>query len=135
MLYKWDGQNPPPYFCAATETGRDIIQTYYNNSGDLPPHYLEKFLTSYLSKQSPMIKPTKPHTSFEVYVDDYITATHNTCTNHIVRIAKAMLHGIHSIFPPPTITGHSGADPISIKKATTRRRNVYLHQRNPRLEI
>ena len=27
-----------------------------------------------------------------------------------------MLHGIHSIFPPPTITGHSGVDPISLKK-------------------
>ena len=27
-----------------------------------------------------------------------------------------MLHGVHSIFPPPPITNHDGDDPISEKK-------------------
>jgi hypothetical protein len=27
-----------------------------------------------------------------------------------------MLHGIHTIFPPPSVTGHTGGDPISLKK-------------------
>ncbi len=27
-----------------------------------------------------------------------------------------MLHGIHSVFPPPDVTGHPGGDPVSIKK-------------------
>ncbi len=31
-------------------------------------------------------------------------------------IPRAMLTGIHSIFPPPSITGHQGEDPISQKK-------------------
>lgn len=32
------------------------------------------------------------------------------------RISRAMLHGIHTIFPPPAVTGHLGGDPISEKK-------------------
>ena len=30
--------------------------------------------------------------------------------------SRALLHGIHSVFLSPQITGHSGAGPISIKK-------------------
>ena len=30
--------------------------------------------------------------------------------------SRALLHGIHSVFPPPAISGHNGEDPISIKK-------------------
>ena len=26
------------------------------------------------------------------------------------------MHGIHSVFPPPAATGHSGAEPILVKK-------------------
>ena len=27
-----------------------------------------------------------------------------------------MLHGVHSVFPPPSITNHTGGDPVSLKK-------------------
>ncbi|KAL7529738.1 hypothetical protein ACHAWF_003097 [Thalassiosira exigua] len=30
--------------------------------------------------------------------------------------SMAILHAIHSVFPPPDITGHAGEDPISLKK-------------------
>ena len=30
--------------------------------------------------------------------------------------SRALLHGIHSVFPAPNIIGHSGADPTLIKK-------------------
>ena len=30
--------------------------------------------------------------------------------------SRAVLHGIHSVFPPPNVTGHNGADPVSVKK-------------------
>ena len=29
---------------------------------------------------------------------------------------RALMNGIHSVFPPPTISGHVGEDPISKKK-------------------
>jgi hypothetical protein len=32
-------------------------------------------------------------------------------------MARAALHGIHSFFPPPAVSGHTGdKDPVSIKK-------------------
>ena len=30
--------------------------------------------------------------------------------------SRAVLHGIHRVFPPPSVTGHNGADPVSVKK-------------------
>ena len=106
----------PPYFCAATETGRDVIQSYFSKEGTIPPHPLEKHLTADINQYKQQQEPTKTHTAFEVYVDDYITVTNNTSTSHIQRAARAMLHGIHSIFPPPSVTKHQGDNPISIKK-------------------
>jgi hypothetical protein len=49
-------------------------------------------------------------------VDDFIGCTDDLSTSHLTKISRAMLHGIHSIFPPPSITGHKGGDPISEKK-------------------
>ena len=52
----------------------------------------------------------------EVFVDDYIGATNNGSLQHLTNLSRAMLHGIHSIFPPPAHSGHQGGDPISQKK-------------------
>ena len=106
----------PPYFCAATETGCDKIQSYYKGSFQIPTHLLERHLTTKLTNQKQRQKLTCAHTAFEVYVDDYITITYNIEEERISQIARAMIHGIHSIFPPPSVTGHSGGDPVSMKK-------------------
>ena len=52
----------------------------------------------------------------EVFVDDFIAATNNTSKEHLAHFSKAILHGVHSIFPPPEVTGHQGEDPIAQKK-------------------
>ena len=52
----------------------------------------------------------------EVFVDDYIAMTNDTSHKNILHLSRAMLHGIHSIFPPTSITGHNGEDPIAQKK-------------------
>ena len=39
-----------------------------------------------------------------------------------------MLHGIHSIFPPPSVTGHNGGDPISEKKLV-KKDGLWLYQK------
>ena len=106
----------PPYFCAATETGRDVIESYYSKNGAIPSHPLEHHLTAKLKHHTQQCVPSKSHTAFEVYVDDYITVTNNASVANIERASRAMLHGIHSIFPPPSVTNHHGEDPISIKK-------------------
>ena len=54
-----------------------------------------------------------PH---EVYVDDFIVITNDLSEENLTKWSRAILHGIHSVFPAPTITGHEGGDPVSIKK-------------------
>ena len=60
--------------------------------------------------------PTEIRTLIEVFVDDFIAATNNGSPQHLRKLSRAMLHAIHSVFPPPDITGHVGGDPVSIKK-------------------
>ncbi len=55
-------------------------------------------------------------TLLEVFVDDFIAGTNNISEENLRLISRAMLHGIHSVFPPPSVTGHNGGDSVSIKK-------------------
>ena len=103
----------PPYFCASTETARDIIQWLADATATLPPHPLEH----HVCNKAPTHTHHHPVTTIiEVYVDDFISATNDLTTSHLQHLARAMLHGIHSIFPPPSVSQHAGEDPISIKK-------------------
>jgi hypothetical protein len=52
----------------------------------------------------------------EVYVDDFIQLAQTTDTKQLEHLARAMLHAIHAVFPPPEATGHAGEDPIALKK-------------------
>jgi hypothetical protein len=107
----------PGYFCAATETGRDIIDLLLREKVDLPEHPLEKFMEPV---DTPKTAPpgADEHTSVGVYVDDYVLAlVENEERTLIRRVSRATLHAIHSIFPPPEVSGHvGGKDPISRKK-------------------
>ena len=106
----------PPFFCAASETARDIIQQLLNV--ELPPHPLEHFMLPTASDKLPKEAIDLAHTMdlIEVFVDDFIGCTDNITHSHLVKFTRAMLHGMHSIFQPPSVTGHKGGDPISEKK-------------------
>ena len=107
----------PPFFCTASETGRDVIERLLREEISLPEHLFE----------SRMFDPTIQYhdvprnkddtvTLIEVYVDDYIAMTNDLSITNLTTISRAMLHGIHSIFPPPAVTKHNGGDPIAEKK-------------------
>ena len=103
----------PPYFCASTETARDAIEWLVNSPTPLPQHPLEQ----HICNKAPS-SPTAIHTMasiIEVYMDDFILATNNLTEDHLQHLARAVLHSIHSIFPPPLISKHTGEDPITIK--------------------
>ena len=106
----------PPLFCSASETGRDVIESLLQGKTQLPPHAFEERMfdpsTPYGSHQ-PNIDAV---TLVEVYVDDYIGVTNDCSREHLTKVSRAMLHGIHAIFPPPHVTGHNGGDPIAEKK-------------------
>ena len=110
----------PPFFCAATETARDIIQDLATTSTNLLDHPLQEYLMPKENLQPESNTNTTREedqvTQMEVYVDDFVAMTNNRTTQHLLHWSKAILHGIHSIFPPPEVSGHSGGDPVSEKK-------------------
>ena len=103
----------PPFFCSGSETARDIIAAILSKT--LPPHKFEECMMEG-SIQCPSISPQLILTLIEVYVDDFIGVTNDLRFEALTQLSRAMLHGIHSIFPPPSITGHCGHDPISEAK-------------------
>jgi hypothetical protein len=108
----------PAAFCAATETGRDIIQGYIDKRTTLPSHPMEAFMTPARPAKKQSLDSDMPSQATYVYVDDFIlAAVEDSSGTRLANIARAALHGIHSIFPSPTVTGHAnGKDPISQKK-------------------
>ena len=114
-------QESPAYFCTTTETGRDLINWMIEEDFQLPPHPFEQFVlpNQRLCKQpttSPnlLMRPWKA----AIYVDDFILAVLSCFGLKFIRqVARATLFGIHAIFPPPSLSGHtSGKDPIPKKK-------------------
>jgi hypothetical protein len=122
----------PPFFCAATETGRDVIQALFQRLQQIPAHPMENYMMSHNIQQH------NNHTTnidlIEVYVDDFISMTNDLRDEHLLQLSRAILHGIHCIFPPPSISNHCGGDPISEKKDGERRRNVGIYKGNPRMD-
>ena len=56
----------PPFFCAATETARDIIQYYMTVQQHLPKHYLEHHLYTANTLSKPNLSSTQNTNSIEV---------------------------------------------------------------------
>ena len=106
----------PPFFCAASETARDVIKQLLKV--DLPLHPFEHGMLPDANVQLPKEAMDLAHTMdlIEVFVDDFIGCTDNLTRSHLVKFTRAMMHGMHSIFQPPSVTGHTGGDPISEKK-------------------
>jgi hypothetical protein len=109
----------PAFFCAASETARDVAEDLSATPvGSLKPHALEGLLLH------PAEWPTDGMEAqaakfvhlIEVYVDDFIQLAQTTDPQQLEHLSRAILHAIHSVFPPPEVTGHAGEDPVSIKK-------------------
>jgi hypothetical protein len=135
-------KHSPPYFCAASETGRDVGEhLLHQDIGSLPPHPFEKHM---LDPMDPaLLRRSTEHPDswdecalpdytvklksllethqgdffklLEVYIDDFIGVIHSDKLEILRHATRAMLHGIHSVFPPPS-SGLAEDDPISYKK-------------------
>jgi hypothetical protein len=107
----------PAIFCSATETTRDLVQMLVDSEIDLPEHPMEaSFAPSRPAKR--LQDDSEQWQMSGVYVDDFILAAiENKDGSLLLRTTRSALHGIHSIFPPPSRSGHSsGKDPVSEKK-------------------
>jgi hypothetical protein len=107
-------KSPPPFFCSGSKTARDIID-HISTHPNLPAHRFEAIILKEMINTNAH-QSEGNSTSFEVFVDDFVGITNNLSRAHLTHISRAMINGIHSIFPPPEVTTHTGGDPISEKK-------------------
>ena len=116
----------PPFLCTASETVRDVAATYAMEPvGAMPKHPLEQ-LTMPPEEDGLFWLPEGTSVNgngsgsflhlLEVYVDDFIQLAQTRDEDTLRHLSRSLLHAIHSVFPPPAVTGHSGAGPVSIKK-------------------
>ena len=83
---------------------------------ELPPHNFEAIMMERVQLVDTYDTPDEKVTLLEVYVDNFISMINDLCLQHLLHTSRAMLHGIHAIFPPPAVTGHNGFDPIAETK-------------------
>ena len=78
--------------------------------GTLPEHPPEAMAMPE-ALQLPRIGKAKEGPAFlhvlEVFVDDFVQLAQTTDEEVLRHCSSAVLHGIHSVFPPPNVTGHN----------------------------
>jgi len=106
-----------PLFCMASETARDIAQEYLDSSEPLVCHKLED-LCMPATTQLPKLNPdqvTQLVQALDVYMDDFIGMSAGHLHAELLHFTQAVLHGIHTVFPPPELTEDQEDEPISVK--------------------
>ena len=121
----------PCFFHVASETARDIAESYTHECvGTLPEHPFEEGTISELSRLENVsmlgtnkcnkfltILEEKPFwTMVEVFCHNFIHMAQTSDPAQFIHLSIAFLHGIHSVFTPPQVSGHNGQDTISKKK-------------------
>ena len=108
----------PPLFCSASETARDAAQELLEKPGLLPPHTLESFCLPE-DIDLPSIERVDNETLtklLDVYMDDFIGLAQAPTHGELLHFTRAVLHGIHTVFPPPGPSEDPDDEPISVKK-------------------
>ena len=71
----------------------------------------------------------------ESYVDDFCAMVQTKDRQALLQVSRSLLHAIHSVYPPPAVTGHTGGDPVSLKKLKAGRGRVGREEGDPRLGV
>ena len=125
----------PPYFCAATETARDIASDYCDTPvGSLPHHKFAKHVkgTKEFDELPTTSKKGNLFYALEVYVDDFMSIVIPTSKEQLEHVATAIMTGIHDVFPADIVDGN---DPISEKKLQKRGGAIFALQDAPWLRF
>ena len=107
----------PPYFCAASETARDVAVQYAETEvGSLPVHKFAEFTRGGKDyEELPVTAPIKDPFAYlvEVFVDDYIALAIPTSREQLDHVATAVMTGVHDMFPPDA---NDEEDSLALKK-------------------
>jgi hypothetical protein len=114
----------PPFFCAATETARDIIDDKIRNNIILPEQPMENIMMdidwSTVKTPHPPVTTETEKRNFlqliEVYIDNFIGVIQSTNEAHLCQFSHRILDGITNVFPSPELSGSKMAHPVSEKK-------------------
>jgi hypothetical protein len=99
----------PPFFCAATETARDIIDEKMRNNVILPEQPMENIMMAinWTAVQKLPNQPTSTECDqrkflslIEVYIHDFIGVIQSTNKSHLLQFSCRILDGITKVFPP-----------------------------------
>ena len=107
----------PPYFCAASETGRDVATQYAETpvgtlrDNKFIDHAAQGADFDTLPAQSDEADPLRY--LVEVYVDDFISLAMPRSQADLRHVANAVMNGIHDVFPADE---SDDDDAISLKK-------------------
>jgi hypothetical protein len=100
----------PPFFCAASETARDVAQDYCEmKMGTLPPH---KFTNYVIGNQAYEDLPKRDELDnnfrylLEVYVDDFVSLVIPTSPKQLHHDSTGTMTGIHDVFPADEIASN-----------------------------
>jgi hypothetical protein len=106
-----------PYFCAASETARDVATQYTERPvGSLPKHKFSHFAmqNDHVQKLPRSVESYEGFKYFEeVYVDDFLALAFGVSQEQLQHVADVVLHGIHDVFHADEVDEN---DPISLKK-------------------
>jgi hypothetical protein len=107
----------PPYFCAETETSRDIATQYCKTAlGSLQEHKFDKHVLGDTTLDAlPNNAEVQQEMRYliEVYVDDFMALVILTTKKEVIHVGQAVMHGIHDVFPEDD---NNSYDPIYEKK-------------------
>ena len=114
-----------------SETARDFIDTLLHEVNLSEQTFEEQMIAHNPENLRHRIKDTVTNTNMvEVFVNYFIAATNNPSLSHLAHFLREMLHGVHSILPPPKIIKHQYQDPISHLKISIGRGNMDHNEGN-----
>jgi hypothetical protein len=107
----------PPYFCAATETSRDVAMDYTKTPiNSLPPHKFVKYTTGDPEYEAlPELQKGNNEYMYmlEVYVDNFMSLIIPVSLEQIRHVATVVMTSINDVFLPDDTNND---DPILEKK-------------------
>ncbi len=100
----------PPYFCAATEMSRDIATQYCKTAlGSLREHKFDKHVLGDMTIDAlPNNAEVQQEMRYliEVYVDNFMALVIPTTKKEVIQVGRAVMHGIHDVFPEDDDDSH-----------------------------
>ena len=103
----------PSFFCAASETARDVIEALLQEVSLTDPSFDNRMLDTLQDYTIHLLTDAAPFINIlEVSVDDFIGMTNNSAQDHLRHFTRTIIIGIHSVLPTTEVSGYLVQDPI-----------------------